>query len=124
MSMRFILVATILFSFSFHLLADDWTGITDCGSYLIRGITRSTKNGLIIVVNEKTQSEITILVPILNEAMLAPYIDRAITATVTVEKKLPGEKVRGTIQHIKSRNPNPLNPKDTGVSIITKADCK
>jgi hypothetical protein len=112
---------TIVLSLSCSLtgLAQNWTGISDCGTYEVKGVTRSTKQGPVIIVNEKTQSEFTITVPIQNEATLAPYVDKAIVAEVTFQSP-----TRGSVNKIKTRIPNPLSPKDSGVQMVTKSKCK
>ncbi len=122
--MRFSLFTLVLLLISNQSLAESWTGISHCGIYEVKGVAHSTKNGLVIVVNEKTRSEIVITVPILNEAKLAPYIDKAFSAEVLIETIPSGSKVIGTIKDIHSRIPNPLDPKDTGLKMISKAKCK
>lgn len=105
-------------------LAQEWTGVSDCGLYQVNGVGRSTKAGLVLVVNEKTKSEFTISVPVTNEPFLAPYVDKAMEASVAISKKSLGSKIEGTIKEIKRRIPNPLDPMDTGVKLISKAACK
>lgn len=122
--MRSLISITFTLLISSSLFAQDWTGISDCGVYQVNAVARSVKNGLVIIVNEKTKSEITISVPVQNEAYLAPYVDRAMTASVIFAKKSQGAKVEGTIKEIKSRIPNPINPMDTGIKLISKAECK
>lgn len=104
--------------------AQEWTGISSCGTYQVKGIARSTDKGLVIAVNEKSQSEIIIKVSVQNESFLAPYVDKAIEASVLFEKMPRGPIVEGTIKEIKSRIPNPINPLDTGTKLISKAPCK
>lgn len=104
--------------------AQNWTGISSCGTYQVKGIVRSTENGPIIVVNEKSQSEITISVPIPNEVFLAPFEDRAIVASVELTKKFSFANIIGTIKNIKSRNAHPLNSLDTQIVLISKATCQ
>lgn len=122
--MRFLLLITLCFSLTSTLLAKDWTGLSACGNYKVKGIVRSSKEGLFIVVNEKSQSEITISVPAQNEATLAPYVDKDIEASVSVSKKLSAAKALGTVSEINSRVPNPINPVDTGIQLISKGKCK
>ena len=104
--------------------AQEWTGISDCGIYQVSGIARLTKEGPVMLVNEKTKSEFIINVPTMNEPFLAPYIDKAMLASVEISKKSVGSKIEGTIKEIKRRIPNPLDPMDTGVKLISKAACK
>lgn len=117
-------ILTFVLLLSSVTIAQEWTGISDCGIYQVNGIGRSTKEGLALVVNEKTKSEFTINVPIMNGPFLAPYVDKAIQASVEISKKATGSKIEGIIKEIKSRIPDPLNPKDTGVKLILKAACK
>jgi hypothetical protein len=119
---------SLFFCFVFLLpssvFAEAWTGISDCGIYRVKGVARSTPNGLIIVVNEKSKSEINIKIPEHNEAFLAPYVDKAIEASVKIVNKSQGSSVEGIIMKIASRIPNPINPKDTGIKLSSKALCK
>lgn len=104
--------------------AQDWLGISDCGLYQVNGVARLTKEGPVMVVNEKTKSEFIITVPTFNEPFLAPYIDKAMQASVEISKKSLGSKIEGTIKEIKRRISNPLKPMDTGVKLISKVACK
>lgn len=110
--------------FSSAAIAQEWTGLSGCGIYQVDGVGRSTKEGLVLVVNEKTKSEFTINVPIKNELFLAPYVDKTMHASVEISKKSLGSKIEGTIKEIKRRIQNPLDPMDTGVKLISKAACK
>lgn len=123
--MRFLLLIFSLYLLSAtSLLAADWTGFKGCGLYKVRGVGRTIKNALVIVVNEKTKSEIIFSLPINNEPTLAPYVDRPLEATVQINKPMNGSKGFGVVQSIKSRLPDPLNPVDTGMSLMTKSECK
>ena len=87
--MQFLLVSLLIsttFLSSFANAATLWNGFKGCGMYQALGIGRSTKNGLVIVINEKTQSEIVLTLPIANEATLAPYVDRELNASVILKK--------------------------------------
>jgi hypothetical protein len=122
--MHFILTIILLGSFSTPISAADWTGFQGCGLYQVRAIARSIKNIPMIVINEKTQSEIVLTLPIENEPTLAPYINRAFLAEVQIEKKMIGPNGKGIVKNIKTRLPDPLNPTDTGIKLITKSECK
>lgn len=103
---------------------ESWTGITVCGLYSAKGIVRSYKDGLVINVNEKTKSEIIISVPIMNEPKLAPYLNKAVEASIEFKKLTPHLKLLGTVTQIKSRLPNPIDPSDTGIKLISKGACQ
>ncbi|MFA6236939.1 MAG: hypothetical protein WC635_06390 [Bacteriovorax sp.] len=104
--------------------AQDWTKISACGEYQVRGVARSIKNSLVIVVNEKSRSEIIVKVPVRNEAYLAPYLDKPMEALVLFAKKAAGAEVNGKIKEVKPRLPNPINPMDTGIKFISKVACE
>lgn len=122
--MRSLILFIFLIQMSPPLFAQDWTGVNGCGIYQVKGIGHLGDKGLTIIVNEKTQSEFQIKVPTLNEAYLAPYIKRPLEAKILIDKKPNGVDVTATIKEIKSRIPNPLNPMDTGIKLISKAKCK
>lgn len=122
--MRIFILLVTLFFISIPLIAQDWTGVSSCGTYSANGIVRSTDKGIIFVVNEKTMSELIISVSILNEAILAPYVDKTVKVTVIFSKKYEPKKLEGTIKEIEFRVPNPINPLDTGIKLITKNSCE
>ncbi len=101
-----------------------WSGFEGCGTYKVQGVAQSSKKGVLIVVNDKTQSEFEVAIPIENEVRLAPYIDQAIVAEVLINTPPKGSKIQGLIKTIKSRLPNPINPADTGMRLISKDKCE
>lgn len=121
--MRFLGLTITLLFLSVPSLAQDWTGISDCGRYTVRGVGRTIQHAAVIVVNEKSESEIIVHVPIINEAYLAPYDNRALIATVLIPKISQGSSVEGIIEAIGERIPNPLNPQDTGIRLVEKTAC-
>lgn len=97
--------------------------VTDCGEYTVKGVVRGGV-GISIVVNEKTQSEYTIVMPVEEMAKIGSYLDDAVTAKLKIEKII--SPVKGEIKKIISidrRIPNPLNPEDTGLKLDKKFDC-
>lgn len=118
------LLSAILFTFFISPHPQNWSGITSCGIYQVSGIVRALKSGLVMVINEKTQSEIIISVAIPNEAKLAPYLDKSMLATVAFEKKPLAPNYQAVVKDIASRIPNPLSPKDSGIKILSEAKCQ
>lgn len=99
--------------------------LSECGEYEIKGVVKAGKAGYEIVVNEKTRSELRIQLPTAEQLKVLPYADRAMTANVLLQKKFDGTKgLSDKIISIKTRIPNPLDPQDTGLSLITKSECK
>ena len=121
--MRFLGLMTTLLFLSMPSFAQDWTGISDCGRYTVRGVGRSINHRLVLVVNEKSASEIVVHVPILNEPHLAPYVDKALIATVLIPKVPRGSPVKGIVETIEWRIPNPIDPEDTGMRLTEKTEC-
>lgn len=100
-------------------------GISDCGEYSIRGVVRPTSEGLSLIVNEKTQSEYKISMPIFEQGKIGGYINKPVTVRALLDKKFDGTK--GYTEKILSsefRLPDPLNPKDTGFTLDKKTNCK
>lgn len=115
-----LILALILFTLPHFAIAE----LSVCGEYEVRGIVRAKKTSHEIVVNEKTMSEINIALPIGEQLKLAPYVDRAMSANLILNKKFDG--TNGTsekIISIKNRIPDPLKPGDTGLSLIKKIEC-
>lgn len=99
--------------------------LTDCGEYEVRAIVRAGKLSHEIIVNEKTQSQLTLTMPVLERLKLAPYVDRPITAVVVLNQKFDGTKGEiDSIIKIENRIPDPMKPGDTGLKLIKKMDCK
>lgn len=99
--------------------------LSGCGEYEVRAIVRAGKTSHQIIVNEKTQSELTLSMPIVERLKLAPYVDSPITAVVTLKKKFDGTKGEiDNIISIKNRIPDPMKPGDTGLKLIKKTKCK
>lgn len=99
--------------------------LSSCGEYQVRAVVRAGKTSHVIIVNEKTRSELTLTMPIVERLKLAPYVDRAISAVVLLNKKFDGTKGEvDNIISIESRIPDPLSPLDTGIKLIKKVECK
>lgn len=99
----------------------EWAGIKKCGSYQLNGIIRSINSSLVIVLNEKTQSELVIHVDTLSESQLAPYLDQPISAISNFDTS---NDLKATLSSINARIPNSLSPKDTGARLITARQCR
>lgn len=101
------------------------SGLSECGEYTIRGIVRALPDGVTIVVNEKTQSELKIAMPIFEQSKIGGHINKPVTIKALLRTQFDGTK--GFTEKIISsefRLPNPLNPQDTGLSLDKKVDCK
>ncbi|MDO9181712.1 MAG: hypothetical protein Q7U04_04860 [Bacteriovorax sp.] len=122
--MRIFTLISILFLISLPILAQNWTGISSCGTYTANGIVRTTDNGIILIVNEKTMSELIISVPIPNEIILAPYVDHSVKVTILFLKKHDPIKLEGTVKEIELRVANSIDPQDTGIKLISKNNCE
>lgn len=100
-------------------------GLSECGEYTIKGVIRPLPEGLTIVVNEKTQSELKITMPLLEQSKIGGHINKPVTIKALLTTQFDGTK--GFTEKIISselRLPDPLNPKDTGLSLDKKLDCK
>ncbi|MBP9681544.1 MAG: hypothetical protein KBD76_09075 [Bacteriovorax sp.] len=100
-----------------------WTGVNDCGLYQARGIVRLVKHIPVVVINEESLSEIILSIPNKNEFLLAPYLDMPVEAKIKIQKLVYGNHIKGEIEAIHERIPNPLNPKDTGIKLVRKSKC-
>lgn len=98
--------------------------LSDCGQYSANGVIRSKKEGIQFIVNEKTQSEHIISMPIPEQAKAAGFINRDVTINLMLTKKTIGQKLESSeIVSITNRIPDPLNPQDTGFKLVKKSDC-
>ncbi len=121
--MRSLILTLCLFSGTL-MAQTSWTGFKGCGLYRVRGIVRIQNNTPVIVVNEKTKSEMVFTLPIPNEPKLSAYIDREMQANLLITEAMNGSKGKGVVKEIEARIPNPIDPKDTGINFITKSECK
>ena len=97
--------------------------VTDCGEYNIKGVVRGGV-GISIILNEKTQSQYTLTMSGPLQASIGAYLNRDVVANVLLSRLL--NPVKGEITKvlsIENRIPNPLNPTDTGFTLIKKMDC-
>lgn len=98
---------------------------TECGEYSVKGVVRSGQTSFNIIVNEKTQSEHVIDFLPSESQKIGAFVNRPIEAVVLLDKKFNGTiGVGQTIISAKFRIPDPLNPKDTGFSLIKKVECR
>jgi len=118
-----LMVSAILFPVCAPAREADWTGFAGCGLYQVRGVGRLMNNSLVIVVNENTRSQIVFHLPILNEPRLAPYLDRPLVAELQLDQPMQGAQGTGTVMQVADRLPNPLNPMDTGIRLMTEGQC-
>lgn len=101
-----------------------YSSLGNCGLYEARGIVRDIKSNSVLVVNEKTLSETQIHFSIAEQAKILLYENKDVTAKVLLLEKFNGTVgVSETIIEVNRRIPNPLNPEDTGLTLIAKKDC-
>ncbi|MEA9357882.1 hypothetical protein SHI21_16750 [Bacteriovorax sp. PP10] len=111
----------LLFFVSTTLHANE---LSECGEYTIKGVIRPLKDGITIVVNEKTKSELKITTTIPESSQLAAFSNRPVTVTALLNKKFDGTKgFAEKIIKTEFRLPDPMNPKDTGINLEKKGEC-
>ncbi len=96
-----------------------------CGDYSVAGVIRLINHEVILVVNEKTKSEHRIHFPTLEQPKLTPYDDRPVTVKLRLQKIWNGTTGLAQIilERPELRVPNPLQPNDTGFSLISAQKC-
>lgn len=98
--------------------------IESCGEYTARGIVRAKADGIKLIINEKTLSEYVISMPTLEQAKIAGFIDKDVSVSLILNKKTIGQKLESSeIRSATFRIPDPLNPKDTGFTLIKEVKC-
>lgn len=101
-----------------------YSSLGNCGLYEARGIVRDIKSNSVLVINEKTLSETQIHFSIAEQAKILLYENKDVTAKVLLLEKFNGTVgVSDAVSEVNRRIPNPLNPEDTGLILITKKDC-
>jgi hypothetical protein len=104
------------------LFAIDFTG---CGEYSIKGVIRAKEKGFVMIVNEKTASEITLMLSINEQARIAIFNDASIASIVILDQPFNGTiGIAKKVVTLEKRIPDPLNPSDTGLELVKKMDCK
>lgn len=98
--------------------------ISDCGEYNARAVVRIIDSEMKIVVNETTQSEMIISMPLLEQGKVAGHINRPVTIKLLLTKKFDGMKgVSDKILSTELRIPDPIKAMDTGLTLVKKMDC-
>lgn len=115
----------IIFLYSFQVSSAEWTGFSGCGKYSFKGVVRTQKDHrMILVINEKTLSEIVFNSSNKGQIQLASYQDRAVTGEINIVKKMDGPLGDIEVVKIEERIPNPLMPHDTGIKFLSSDKCK
>ena len=116
--------------FNYIAAANDevvFTGLVSCGEYLVAGVVRAPKEGIRVVVNEKTKSEYNISLSILDQARIAGLVNYTVTVNLLLDKKFDGTKGVASLitKQAEMRVPDPLNPaRDTGFKLLKASECK
>lgn len=98
--------------------------ISDCGEYNARAVVRVIDSEMKIVVNEKTQSETVISMPLMEQGKIAGHIDKPVTIKLILTKKFNGMTgVADKIISTELRIPDPIKAMDTGLTLVKKMDC-
>ena len=114
----------IIFLYSFQLSSAEWTGFNGCGKYSFKGVVRVQKDHrMILVINEKTNSEIIFNTSYKGQIQLASYQDRAVSGEINVVNKMDGPLGEMEVVKIEERIPNPLLPHDTELKFLSSEKC-
>lgn len=98
--------------------------LTECGEYSANGVVRAKSDGIKFIINEKTLSEFVISLPVLEQMKIAGFVDKDVTIVLLLNKKTIGQKLESSeIRSATLRIPDPLNPKDTGLSLRKGEKC-
>lgn len=98
--------------------------ISECGEYKAKGVVRLKQDRIKLIVNEKTLSEYEISMSLGEQTKLAGLIDRDVTVELILDQKLDGQKAESSeILSVASRIPNPLDPTDTGLTLVKNKKC-
>lgn len=81
--MRLLLI--LLFIFPFSTYADS-LGLSGCGVYEFKGNARIQNSKVVLVLNEKSLSEITLRPSIIDEAKLAPFVNLMAQGELVISK--------------------------------------
>ncbi len=96
-----------------------------CGDYQIEGFVRKEKSSAIIVINEKSVSEVKIKAAVNWQSKLFAYADQPIKAQIKITKKMDGTRaVLSSIKEIELRTPDPLKNNFEKITLIKKGECQ
>ncbi len=98
----------------------------DCGNYYISGIARKIGFQAYVLVNEKTASEIKLLIELKETPKIVPYINSPISLEALIKGKANGTLATiSDLKKITRRVPSPLAiPPDSGMSLLSTTSCK
>lgn len=101
------------------------TQITECGDYQIEGFVRKQNSNAVIIINEKTLSEIKLSSPFNWEAKLHAYMNQPIDAKIKIIKKMNAQSGSlHSIQAIDLRIPDPAKYHPEKIKLIKKGVCQ
>lgn len=103
-----------LLIFAFLIIPQAFAITTDCGTYIAHGVIREIQDDFALLINEKSQSEFSVVFPDSELLKLTPYIDEPVAIEFEIDQKqrtyiLSAQK----ITKIGARIPSPLMAKDT-----------
>ena len=118
---RVVLIIMLLGNFQFSQ-AD---GFSQCGEYLVSGILRAKPDGMQVIVDENTRSEIHISLKILDAGRIAGLLDLPLTVGLLLDEKFDGTRGRASAitQKAKMRVPDPMGP-NKSFSLVRALECK
>ena len=115
-----------LFLFLFiSLNAYSSIGLNTCGQYTFKGTPQIDKKDIVIFINEKTKSQIRLIVPLSEQYKITPYLKMTIEGELSISEinNLWNAQV-GILKNIKISVPDPLNPsKNSFLKLVRRNKC-
>lgn len=99
-------------------------GLESCGVYQIEGYVRSDETAIYLVLNEHTQSQMKIDLPIHSQGQVAGYIDLPISVGIRITQKFDGTRGRADAltEPARLRIPTPVQPLDARSHNLVKSE--
>lgn len=100
-------------------------GLKSCGIYAFQGIPKLLDKKMILVLNEKSLSELVIDVSKQDQLIFAPYLNIVTKGELEVTKMTDFKTVTAKFLKLDYGMPNPLNPaKHSFISLKASKKCR
>ena len=120
--MRFLILLTIIFTLNTYASI----GLNSCGEFEFRGVPQIDDKEMIVVINNKSKSEIRILIPLSEQSRITPYLKHTVEGKIKISKiknLWRGEAIE--LKDIRLIVPDPLNPSiNSFLKIIKSKKCQ
>lgn len=124
--MRFLIFIIFVLSFALSFNTFASIGLNSCGEYAFKGTPQIDDKQMVVIIKEKSKSEIRLVVPLAEQSKITPYLKLTIEGRLTLSKIYHLWKGEVTqLKDIKLTVPDPLHPhKNSFLNLIKSKKCQ